>query len=163
MARAPLLEQACEPKPRRTPLYAAALLAAMALAALAALILLAVAPSVSTVLARGQPKLPSQSLISFSDVDLDNEGWPIVQRPAARARACWGIVTAGRVAHDFTAAVVGMGGCVHAVAAGHLPHAAERAAAFASAFRLPASYDSYEALANDPKVTMVYGPSEPYP
>jgi hypothetical protein len=89
--------------------------------------------------------------------DIDPHGFPIVHVPEGRdRRACWGIAAPGRIAGDFAASVVGMGGRICAVGAGHLPRKAERAAAFAALFGANRSYGSYEALAADDEVSMVY-------
>lgn len=54
---------------------------------------------------------------------LDKRGFPVVHVPfdTRQLRACWGIAAPGRIAHDFAAAVVGMGGRICGVGAGHLP------------------------------------------
>jgi len=91
------------------------------------------------------------------DEGFDSMGFPIVVLPPGRTvRACWGIVAPGRIAGDFAAALVGLGGRLCAVGAGYLPHPAERAAEFAKTFGANRSYGSYAALAADEEVTMVY-------
>ena len=61
----------------------------------------------------------------------------------------WGICAAGRIAHDFIAAVRTLPAAEHqitAVAARSL----DRAQQFASGHSVPKAYGSYEDLANDP-------------
>ena len=93
--------------------------------------------------------------LQFIDEQIDARGFPIVEAPDGR-RACWGIAAPGRIAHDFAASVVGMGGQICAVGAGFLPHPEERAAEFARTFGVNRSYGSYEELAADKEVRMVY-------
>ncbi|KAL1528218.1 hypothetical protein AB1Y20_009577 [Prymnesium parvum] len=151
-ARAEPLLGGSPPTPRALLSPRARLLALLA-TSLTVLLSLAAFRAPSAAAAATLPSLLPPPLL---DQRLDEEGWPIIDRPTDRPRACWGIVSAGRIAHDFTAAAVGMGACVHAVAAAQLPAARARAAAFAAAFRLPRAYDSYAALAADPNVSMVY-------
>jgi len=89
---------------------------------------------------------------------LDDKGFPVLDDvlPTGRPRARWGIVGPGRIARDFTAAIVTMGSTVHAVAAGALPGSTERAAEFAKFYGIPHAYGSYEELAADPDVDVVY-------
>jgi len=82
---------------------------------------------------------------------------PSPQLGAAR----WGIAGLGRIGHDFAVALTAHGGDLRAVAAGSLPRTEERAAAFAADFsknemRQPRAYGSYEALAADSEVDVVY-------
>lgn len=89
---------------------------------------------------------------------LDDEGFPVLDDvlPKHGPRVRWGIVGPGRIARDFTAAITTMGSTVHAVAAGSLPGAAERAAVFAAFYGIPRAYGSYEELAADAEVDVVY-------
>eukprot|EP00804_Cyclotella_cryptica_P012963 CCRYP_002311-RA/>CCRYP_002311-RA protein AED:0.01 eAED:0.01 QI:293/1/1/1/1/1/2/3663/565 len=64
----------------------------------------------------------------------------------------WGILGLGRIAHDFTSALVVSGCNVTAVAS----TSSIRAESFAQHFSIPIHYDSYEALASDPNVDIVY-------
>lgn len=68
----------------------------------------------------------------------------------------WAIAGIGRIAYDFAAMLISHGGRLEAVAAGSLPDADERAAAFSQHFGIPRHYGSYEALAADPDVDVVY-------
>ncbi|KAJ1452638.1 hypothetical protein M885DRAFT_444750, partial [Pelagophyceae sp. CCMP2097] len=62
----------------------------------------------------------------------------------------------GRIAHDFAAALVGMGACVGAVAAGSLPDSLGRAERFALEYGIPRAYGTYQELAEDANITVVY-------
>lgn len=108
----------------------------------------------------GDEKPSPQQLLDHTEFigkDIDARGFPVVHLPEGRERrACWGIAAPGRIAGDFAASVVGMGGRICAVGAGYLPRKAERAAAFAALFGANRSYGSYEALAADEEVSMVY-------
>ncbi|XP_015907607.2 trans-1,2-dihydrobenzene-1,2-diol dehydrogenase isoform X2 [Parasteatoda tepidariorum] len=67
----------------------------------------------------------------------------------------WGIVSAGKISHDFVAAVRGSNDGEHefvAVAARSL----ESAEAFAKVHGIPKAYGSYESIANDPNVEVAY-------
>uniref|UniRef100_A0A7S2JP76 D-xylose 1-dehydrogenase (NADP(+), D-xylono-1,5-lactone-forming) n=1 Tax=Zooxanthella nutricula TaxID=1333877 RepID=A0A7S2JP76_9DINO len=64
----------------------------------------------------------------------------------------WGICSAGSISNDFCLALVNNGSNVAAVAASD----SGRAKQFATDFGLPRSYGSYEELANDGEVTVVY-------
>lgn len=68
----------------------------------------------------------------------------------------WGILGAGRIARDFTMALRMAGSHVQAVAAGSLPHALQRAQAFADTYEIPHAYGTYQELAVDPSVDLVY-------
>ncbi|XP_036596569.1 trans-1,2-dihydrobenzene-1,2-diol dehydrogenase-like [Trichosurus vulpecula] len=73
----------------------------------------------------------------------------------------WGILSAGRISHDFTTALRSLPRSEHqivAVAARDL----SRAQDFAKRHEIPKSYDSYEQLMKDPDVDVVYvGPQHP--
>lgn len=66
----------------------------------------------------------------------------------------WGLLSTGKIAHQFADTCRKMGGevCLYAAAS----RSAEKANAFADAFDIPVRYGSYEALANDPNVDIVY-------
>ncbi|XP_069673557.1 trans-1,2-dihydrobenzene-1,2-diol dehydrogenase-like [Periplaneta americana] len=67
----------------------------------------------------------------------------------------WGIVSAGKISHDFVTALSTLPSDEHqviAVAAQQL----ERAEQFASEHKIPKAYGSYEELARDPNVEVVY-------
>ena len=66
----------------------------------------------------------------------------------------WGILSTGVIAKNFAETVQKMNGeaVVHAVASRTM----EKANAFADAYGIEKRYDSYEALANDPNVDIVY-------
>lgn len=68
----------------------------------------------------------------------------------------WGILGLGRIARDFTTALKMTKSHVTAVAAGSLPNASARAQAFADRYSVPKSYGSYQELADDPNVDIVY-------
>jgi len=68
----------------------------------------------------------------------------------------WGILGLGRIAHDFATALKMVGANVTAVAAGSLPHARDRARQFALIYQVPRHYGTYQELANDPNVDIVY-------
>lgn len=68
----------------------------------------------------------------------------------------WGVLGLGRIARDFTTTLKMSGANVTAVAAGSLPNAKARAKAFAEIYSVPQSYGSYEELAVDPNVDIVY-------
>mmetsp|Transcript_7010 Transcript_7010/g.18297 ORF Transcript_7010/g.18297 Transcript_7010/m.18297 type:complete len:480 (+) Transcript_7010:98-1537(+) len=90
---------------------------------------------------------------------LDAEGIPTLSDMllANGSRVVWGICGAGRIAHDFTAALKAMGAEVGAVAAGSLlGNTTGRAAEFARVYSIPVSYGSYDELAKDARVTAVY-------
>ncbi|KAF8766930.1 trans-1,2-dihydrobenzene-1,2-diol dehydrogenase-like [Argiope bruennichi] len=67
----------------------------------------------------------------------------------------WGIASAGKISNDFVAAVKGMCGSEHeflAVAARNL----SSAKSFASTHNIPKAYGSYEELAEDQEIEVVY-------
>ncbi|KAF4101062.1 hypothetical protein G5714_017494 [Onychostoma macrolepis] len=67
----------------------------------------------------------------------------------------WGICSAGKISHDFTVALKTLPAENHqvlAVAARELKHAQE----FAQKHSIPRSYGSYEELAKDPEIDVVY-------
>jgi len=67
----------------------------------------------------------------------------------------WGIASAGKISHDFAVALSTLPEDEHsivAVAARDLKRAEE----FAKTFEIPKSYDSYEKLAKDPEIQIVY-------
>lgn len=71
----------------------------------------------------------------------------------------WGILGPGRIAHDFTSVLIVSGCNVTAVAASHddeVSSAISRAQTFAELFSIPNYYGSYEELASDPNVDIVY-------
>ena len=74
----------------------------------------------------------------------------------------WAILGVGRIAHDFTSALVSSGCTVTAVAAAHNYNgekhlsALSRAETFASTFSIPKYYERYEELARDRNVDIVY-------
>ena len=68
----------------------------------------------------------------------------------------WGILGLGRIANDFTTALKMAGADVRAAAAGSLPNTTARAKAFAKRYSIPKSYGSYEDMAADPNVDIVY-------
>jgi len=74
----------------------------------------------------------------------------------------WAILGAGRIAHDFTSALVTSGCNVTAVAAAHnydgvkYRSALSRAESFANTFSIPNYYGTYEELAQDTNVDIVY-------
>ena len=73
-----------------------------------------------------------------------------------RRKLRWGILGLGRIAHDFTTALIMSGANVTAAAAGSLPNATLRANAFAKLYDVPQSYGTYAAMAEDPNVDIVY-------
>lgn len=68
----------------------------------------------------------------------------------------WGILGLGRIARDFTTALLVSGSNVTAVAAGSLPRRKHRAEVFAQTYSIQNYYGSYEELAADPDVDIVY-------
>lgn len=64
----------------------------------------------------------------------------------------WGILGSGNICSDFTSGLTSLGYPIKAVAASKL----EKAQAFAKTFRIETAYGSYEELANDPQVQVVY-------
>jgi len=74
----------------------------------------------------------------------------------------WAVLGAGRIAHDFTSALVSSGCTVTAVAAMHNYNgekhlsALYRAESFAKTFSIPNYYGTYEELAQDKNVDIVY-------
>jgi len=68
----------------------------------------------------------------------------------------WGILGPGRIAKDFTMALLMSERNVVAVAAGSLPNTLERATRFAEYYNISKAYGSYEELARDPEVDIVY-------
>ena len=62
----------------------------------------------------------------------------------------------GRIARDFTTALMMTDANVTAVAAGSLPNATLRAKTFAEVYNVPKSYGSYQEMAKDPNVDIVY-------
>jgi predicted dehydrogenase len=68
----------------------------------------------------------------------------------------WGVLGLGRIAQDFTAALILTGANVTAVAAGSLPNASLRAKHFAERYNVPTSYGTYQEMAQDPNVDIVY-------
>ncbi|EED86911.1 oxidoreductase [Thalassiosira pseudonana CCMP1335] len=64
----------------------------------------------------------------------------------------WGILGPGRIANDFTSTLLTSGCTVSAVASSSL----SRAQSFAQHFGIPSHYGSYEELASDPNVDIVY-------
>jgi len=68
----------------------------------------------------------------------------------------WGILGPGRIAKDFTMALKMSESNVVAVAAGSLPNTLERATRFANYYNISKAYGSYEELARDPDVDIVY-------
>lgn len=89
---------------------------------------------------------------------LDSYGFPALSDvlPRNGSRVVWGICGPGRIASDFTAALVAMGAQVGAVGAGSLPGARKRAMSFASFYGIPRAYGSYLELARDEEVDVVY-------
>src|SRR5690606_494177 len=71
-------------------------------------------------------------------------------------RVGWGIAGPGRISHEFAVALKVLGANVTGVAAGSLPHALSRAEIFATTFGIAKAYGSYEELAKDPAVQIVY-------
>jgi hypothetical protein len=90
------------------------------------------------------------------------KGYPSSQFNALNVSATlslrWGIVGLGRISDDFAVALLIAGANLTAVAAGSLPHAKSRSIAFGQRFGLPKAkcYGSYEELAADPDVDIVY-------
>ena len=70
----------------------------------------------------------------------------------------WGILATGNIAHQFTSDLLENGFTVGAVGS----RSQESADAFAAEFGIPVAHPSYEALANDPDVDIVYI-STPHP
>lgn len=74
----------------------------------------------------------------------------------------WAILGAGRIAHDFTSVLISSGCTVNAVAAMHNYNgekhlsALSRAESFANLFSIPKYYGTYEELAQDTNVDIVY-------
>lgn len=64
----------------------------------------------------------------------------------------WGIIGAGRISSDFANGLRAIGACIGAVAASD----ADRAAEFAQAQQIRRSYGSYEDLAADNEIDVVY-------
>ena len=65
----------------------------------------------------------------------------------------WGVIGPGRIAHQFAAGLkVIKSAALYAVASSRL----ERAQAFAEQYAGEKTYDSYEALVNDPQVDAIY-------
>lgn len=80
----------------------------------------------------------------------------ILQRPIQQDQLRWGILGLGRIAEDFTTALKMTGATITAVAAGSLPNTKQRAQDFAQRFHIETFYGSYEELANDPNIDIVY-------
>jgi len=77
--------------------------------------------------------------------------------PAGDRPLRWGILACGKVAHDFTQALKMVAAPLgHAVAACATRSDPERARAFAALHGIPKAHGSYEALAADPNVDIVY-------
>ena len=72
---------------------------------------------------------------------------------ASATQLRWGILGAGRIAHDFTSALVASGCKVTAVATSN---DYSRAKSFANAFDIPNYYGTYDDLAQDINVDIVY-------
>jgi hypothetical protein len=72
---------------------------------------------------------------------------------ASATQLRWGILGAGRIAHDFTSALVSSGCKVTAVATSN---DYSRAKSFANAFDIPNYYGTYDDLAQDVNVDIVY-------
>lgn len=72
---------------------------------------------------------------------------------ASATQLRWGILGAGRIAHDFTSALVACGCIVTAVATSN---DYSRAESFANAFDIPNYYGTYDDLAQDINVDIVY-------
>mmetsp|Transcript_9052 Transcript_9052/g.12638 ORF Transcript_9052/g.12638 Transcript_9052/m.12638 type:complete len:506 (-) Transcript_9052:457-1974(-) len=68
----------------------------------------------------------------------------------------WGIAGLGRISHEFAVALHVTGMHLESVAAGGLPNRARRATQFAATFGVKNAYNSYQQLAEDPKVDIVY-------
>ncbi len=66
----------------------------------------------------------------------------------------WGILATGTIAHTFAQTIKAMDGEAQLYAVASRRH--ESARQFAQEFDIPVFYDSYEALANDPNVDIVY-------
>lgn len=98
------------------------------------------------------------SLAADALPELDAYGFPILSDvlPHNGSRVIWGICGPGRIAGDFTAALVAMGAKIGAVGAGSLPGGLERAADFARFYNIPRAYGSYLELARDPSVDVIY-------
>lgn len=85
------------------------------------------------------------------DDSIDNNSTSSTNPPTLR----WGIVGAGRIAHDFTAALLSSGCTVTAVATmNNLSHA--QTFATSNSFSIPNFYGTYEELAQDDNVDIVY-------
>lgn len=75
---------------------------------------------------------------------------------ASERKLRWGILGLGRIAKDFAVALKMTGADITSVAAGSLPNATARAQAFANTYSVPQSWGTYEDLAADPNVDIVY-------
>ncbi|KAJ8605452.1 hypothetical protein CTAYLR_003299 [Chrysophaeum taylorii] len=84
------------------------------------------------------------------------KGTVVVKTPGINlGRKRWGIAGLGRIAYDFAVSLKANGGHLEAVAAGSLPNPGSRASDFGCRFGAR-HYGTYEALAADPKVDVVY-------
>eukprot|EP01041_Mallomonas_annulata_P009527 gene9527-19814_t len=72
------------------------------------------------------------------------------------ARPRWAIAGLGHIARDFCVVLSMTGANITAVAAGSLPESTSRALDFANEFNIPYSYGSYEELALNPNIDIVY-------
>ncbi|XP_066064102.1 trans-1,2-dihydrobenzene-1,2-diol dehydrogenase [Chamaea fasciata] len=90
------------------------------------------------------------------DMDRDREPEPCPEPPRARPGPTrWGICSAGAISHDFAVALQTLPATEHtvvAVAARDLGRAQD----FARRFGVPRAYGSYEELAEDPDLDVVY-------
>ncbi|KAL7459731.1 hypothetical protein ACHAWC_011939 [Mediolabrus comicus] len=82
---------------------------------------------------------------------VDTNNTKVASTSATQLR--WGILGAGRIAHDFTSALVSSGCKVTAVATSN---DYSRAKSFANAFDIPNYYGTYDDLAQDANVDIVY-------
>ncbi|CAG7836531.1 unnamed protein product [Allacma fusca] len=67
----------------------------------------------------------------------------------------WGIFSAGKISHDFVSALASLPAEEHAVIA-VAARSLESAKTFADAHKIPKAYGSYEELAQDPEVQVIY-------
>lgn len=93
---------------------------------------------------------PERLSIHFSSPPMLGATSNIIHKSSYPLR--WGILGPGRIANDFTSTLLTSGCTVSAVASSSL----SRAQSFAQHFGIPSHYGSYEELASDPNVDIVY-------
>eukprot|EP00057_Strongylocentrotus_purpuratus_P023152 XP_011677626.1 PREDICTED: trans-1,2-dihydrobenzene-1,2-diol dehydrogenase [Strongylocentrotus purpuratus] len=88
------------------------------------------------------------------DVDLKIKNIDLSVVLESRAPLRWGICATGLIAHDFVASLVGHEHQHEVVAVAS--RSLDRARKFADEFKIETAYGSYEELAKDPKIDIVY-------